>query len=112
MEEGAIILTSFPQDASQKPRPALILRKLPGYGDYLICAVSTQLHQHIPDFDLIINSNDPGFENTGLKSSSIVRLSVLTVLPYNRVLGVIGKIESAQHQQLLKNLGNHLFPAV
>ena len=46
--EGQIFLFKFPQTDQQegKLRPALVLRELPGkYNDWLICMISSQLHQ-------------------------------------------------------------------
>ena len=54
MKSGAIVLTIIPQDNQQKTRPVLILKVLPKYNDFLVCAISSQLHQLIPNFDLII----------------------------------------------------------
>jgi mRNA interferase MazF len=45
MNEGDIALTALPQsDGSVKPRPAVLLRRMPPFGDWLVCGVSTQLH--------------------------------------------------------------------
>ncbi len=46
MKEGDVILAPVPQaDRAIKNRPAIILREIPPYKDYLICGVSTQLHK-------------------------------------------------------------------
>jgi len=43
--EGEIALTPLPQaDGQAKLRPAVLLRKVPPFGDWLVCGVSTQLH--------------------------------------------------------------------
>jgi len=70
--EGQIVLFKFPQtdQATGKIRPALIIRQLPGqYNDWLICMISSQLYQQIPDFDEVINSNDSDFQQSGLMIS-------------------------------------------
>lgn len=75
VKEGDIILTPIPQaDGSIKNRPAVILREMPPYGDFLVCGVSTQLHQRVKDFDEIIAPTDADFISSGLKSESLVRL--------------------------------------
>ena len=49
MREGAIGLLPLAQsDGSIKPRPAVALRQLPGFGDWLVCGISTQLHKPWP----------------------------------------------------------------
>jgi hypothetical protein len=47
-------------DGKHKNRPVLLLREMPKYGDFLVCGISTQLQQFIPDFDEIIRSIDHG----------------------------------------------------
>jgi len=32
-------------DGRVKDRPCIALRRMPGFGDWLVCGVSTQLHQ-------------------------------------------------------------------
>lgn len=52
MSEGDVSLTPLPQaDGRTKPRPVILLRQMPSFGDWLVCGVSTQLHQAVPDFD-------------------------------------------------------------
>jgi len=94
MREGEIALASLPQvDGSYKLRPVLLLRQLPGYNDFLVYGISTQVHQLIKDFDELLDVNDGQFSNTGLRQSSIIRLGFLAVIPSNKILGSIGKID-------------------
>lgn len=109
MKEGEIVLTHLPQsDGSIKLRPVLLLKKLPGYNDFLVCGISTQMHQFIKGFDELLETNDKNFLQTGLRLSSIIRLSFLAVIPSNRMPGSIGKIESSIHRNLLERLANYL----
>ncbi len=42
MKEGDVILTPIPQaDGVVKNRPAVVLREMPPYKDFLVCGVST-----------------------------------------------------------------------
>jgi hypothetical protein len=71
--EGQVVLFRFSQtdQTEGKLRPALILRQLPGqYDDWLICMISSQLHQEIPDLDEIITPDDSDFKQSGLKLPS------------------------------------------
>ncbi|MEK0178996.1 MAG: hypothetical protein EAZ98_04140 [Oscillatoriales cyanobacterium] len=44
MQEADVVLTPIPQaDGTTKNRPAILLRELPPYRDFLVCGVSTQL---------------------------------------------------------------------
>ncbi len=86
MKEGEIVLAVLPQvDREQKPRPVLILRKMPN-GDFLVCAISTQMNKYISEFDEIIRADDSDFAATGLKKESLVRLSFLHVVPLNSII--------------------------
>jgi mRNA interferase MazF len=77
---------------------------MPTYNDYLVCGISTQLHQEIPNFDIILT---PSLTNR-LRATSLVRLIFLAVLSEDDIKGVLGIIEDSKHQQLLSNLSNYL----
>lgn len=109
MKEGAVALAELPQsDGSLKARPVILLRKLPPYGDWLLCGVSTQLHQRVPGFDDLIEQSAPDYAISGLKASSIIRLGFLAVLPAARLVGAIGRIADGRHRRLLNTLARHL----
>lgn len=109
MTEADIILTPLTQaDGVVKNRPALLLRELPPFGDFLVCGVSTQLHQAVPEFDELIVKADPDFPTSGLVAESLIRLGFLAVLPRQRILGSIGRIAAERHARLLRNLGKYL----
>ena len=109
MKESDVILASIPQaDGGKKNRPAIILRELPIYGDFLVCGVSTQLQHCLKDFDEIVSPLDPDFKSSGLLAKSLIRLGFLAVLPRASIVGTIGSIEKDRHRRLLKNLANFL----
>ena len=109
MKEGNIILTPIPQANGEiKNRPALILKEMPKYQDFLVCGISTQLKQYIANFDEIILPEDEDFQSSGLVSQSIIRLSFLTVISRNSVIGSIGAISTERYQRLLENLSQYL----
>ena len=94
--EGQIVLFRFPQTnlTVGKLRPALILRPCRGsYNDWLVCMISTQLHQQIPSMDECLTPSDDDFEMTGLKSASIVRTTRLAVVEGSIFKGMIGGLE-------------------
>lgn len=98
MKEGDVVLTPLPQAGGQiKNRPAIILREMPPYGDFLVCGVSTQLHQEVAGFDDPIRPGDADFATSGLKVSSVIRLAFLAVLPVSSLLGTIGSIGKVRH---------------
>ncbi|MCP5054878.1 MAG: type II toxin-antitoxin system PemK/MazF family toxin [bacterium] len=109
MEQADIILTPVPQsDGKIKNRPAVILRVMPSYGDFLVCGVSTQLHHYVKGFDQIISPADEDFKSSGLVAKSLIRLGFLSVLPRSRVMGSIGSISPARHKRLLNSLSDYI----
>ncbi len=109
MKEGDIVLASLPQaDGEFKNRPVVLLRRLPSFGDFLVCGVSTQLQHRVANFDELIPADDPEFKASGLKAASLVHLSFLAVLPEAILLGKIGLLSPYRHRRLLTNLCRHL----
>ena len=93
MKESDVVLTPIAQsDGKIKNRPAVILRIMPKYKDYLVCGISTQLKHYINNFDEIILTTDSDFASSGLLSQSLIRLSFLAVIPKSNILGSVGSI--------------------
>jgi mRNA interferase MazF len=109
MKESDVVLTPVPQaDGSIKNRPAILLREIPPYKDFLVCGVSSQLHQQVKGFDEIISPSDVDFSSSGLKTESLIRLGFLAVIPRSGVIGSIGSISSDRHKRLLTTLSQYL----
>lgn len=109
MNEGDVALTPLPQaDGRVKNRPTIALRRMPGFGDWLVCGVSTQLHREIAGFDDPILADHDDYTASGLKSPSLIRLGFLAVLPESRLLGVIGALAPDRHRRLLERLSGYL----
>ena len=113
MKEGDVVLTPIPQaDGSIKNRPAILLREFSLYKDFLVCGVSSQLHQQVKDFDETVSSSDSDFAASGLKSESLIRLGFLAMLPRVKIAGSIGAISSERQERLLKTLADYLTEGV
>jgi mRNA interferase MazF len=113
MTPGEIVLIPLSQfgGGASKLRPALPLAQLPGpYQTHLVCGISTQLHQQMPDWDEIIQPGDADFSSSGLHRSSIIRLSNLHATDATEIAGWIGQISTARLDQLLTRLAEHLHP--
>ena len=97
IREGQIVLFRFPQTdyANGKLRPALVLRKLPGpYNDWLICMISTNLLQQIDGLDELIKTDDQDFNDSGLKATSLFRVTRLAVVDKSVLIGIIGEVST------------------
>ncbi|MEO5804676.1 MAG: type II toxin-antitoxin system PemK/MazF family toxin [Verrucomicrobiota bacterium] len=109
MKEGDVILAPLPQvDGQRKNRPAIVLRIMPPFGDFLVCGISSQLHQQTMGFDEIISPPDADFTTSGLRAASLVRLGFLSLFSQNQIPGSIGEISSERLQRLLKRLAEYL----
>ena len=107
--EAQIVLFRFPQtdQIEGKLRPALVVRRLPGqYNDWIICMISSQLHQEIPDFDEVITPSDSDFQQSGLKLASVIRLSRLAVVNSDVLLGKLGQIDAQRLSRIKQRLAN------
>jgi len=111
MKEGDVLLASLVQgDGTVKDRPTLFLSRMPPFQDFLVCGISTQLQQAVPDFDETIAPADPDFRTSGLKAASLIRLGYLAVLPRSEFKGRIGSVSAARRKRLLTNLSDFLRP--
>ncbi|MBU4320496.1 MAG: type II toxin-antitoxin system PemK/MazF family toxin [Thermodesulfovibrionales bacterium] len=107
IQEGQIVIFKFPQTDQTigKLRPALVIRKLPSFhDDWLICMISSQLSQEVPKFDEVIKEEDTDFLQSGLKTSSVIRITRLAVVNKNVLLGSIGNIGPERLASIKKNL--------
>ena len=106
---GQIVLFRFPQtDLSPGSlRPSLLIAPIPSsYDDWLVCMISTQLHQAIPNFDEIILKTDADFPQTRLKSESVIRLSRLAVVSETIFVGKLGEISPTRLERVKENLAD------
>ena len=112
MNEGDVVLSPLPQaDGWAKNRPCVALRRMPGFGDWLVCGISTQLRQEVPGFDEAVRPGDADFPASGLKAPSLIRLGFLAVLPQDWLLGAIGALAPERHRRLLGRLSAYLTQA-
>lgn len=106
-QAGCIALMPFPYTnlTSSKRRPVLLLRSLDqGRDDWLVCMISSQLHQAHPELDWVITADAPEFNATGLKVPSVIRLSRLAVLDGGLLLGQLGSVPEHRLQRLKQQL--------
>lgn len=111
MRPGEIVLLRMPQlDLSPgKLRPALVIADLPGpFGDVLVCGISSQLRQEIPQWDERLSPGDPDFGNSGLKVASVIRLNWLAAVSPTASAGVLGTVAQERVARLRQRLSTHL----
>ena len=107
MRPGEIVLLRLPSanQSAGKLRPVLVLSDLPGqFGDLLVCGISSQLHQEIPDWDERLTMTDADFIGSGLKVPSVIRLNWLATMNSSASSGTLGSIASDRLVRLRRRL--------
>ena len=105
MKPGDVLLAPLPQsDGRLKDRPVLFLCPAPPYGDYLVCGISTQVHQAVVGLDQVIDTADQDFVASGLKAASVIRTAYLALLPRTYFKGRIGSISPTRTKRVLDSL--------
>jgi mRNA interferase MazF len=62
MNKGDIAKARLQQaDGSFKIRPVLLLKQMPPFNDWLVCGISSQLRQFVPNFDILLDFAHPDF---------------------------------------------------
>ena len=109
MRECDVLLASLPQgDGTIKDRPVVFLKRMPPFQDFLVCGISTQMQQAVPELDETIAPTDADFRTSGLKAVSLIRLGYLAVLPRSDFKGRIGSVSMARRNRLLVKLSDFL----
>lgn len=105
-----IVLVPFPFDdlSSQKLRPALCLTdEIPPHGHVVLAFITSKVSANPDIFDMVIDSSDSDFHQTGLKVSSTVRLHRLVTVTKKIILRQLGELPvlyQTKSSLLLRNL--------
>ena len=109
MKAGDIIRIPLPQsDGKIKPRPVLLLKKLPPFGDWLVCGITSKVRHEVKDFDILISEQHADFTNTNLPKSFLIRLGFIGRVQEEMIEGVIGNVSPVTYLQLTDNLTRFL----
>ena len=96
---GSIVLIRYPFTdlTSDKVRPALVVTPdflIPLLDDILCLFISSSMTEEFLPTDLRLETMDPSFERTGLKTDSVFRAHKLALLHKRLVLRVLGEADS------------------
>ena len=99
MKKGDIILLSFPFTdlKGKKIRPALVL--FVSDLDVIVAFITTQFKWQ-NSYDILLEPNDLN----GLKKTSLVRVSKITTIDKDLILGKLGQLDSFDLQKINQNL--------
>lgn len=100
MRLDQIILVHFPfDDMSQtKVRPALCLTEPLGKKKHIVVAfISSRVPLELEPYDVVIDSQGEGFEETGLHTSSVIHLQRLLSVPEDLIVRRLGVLSKTLH---------------
>lgn len=106
-QAGQIVLTPFPHTdlSGAKLRPVLLLRQASErFDDWLVCMVSSQLHQADMKLDEPLMPAAADFSASGLKAPSVLRLTRLAVLGSDLFVGSLGSISNERLTSIRQRL--------
>lgn len=105
-QAGQIVLTPFPYTdlSGAKLRPVLMLRQASHFDDWLVCMVSSRIEKAEAGLDEVLLPADADFVGSGLKASSVLRLSRLAVLEGSLLVGSIGAIDNERLSRVRQRL--------
>lgn len=105
MKPGDVVRWAFVQgDGQTKLRPAIIISAVPPFNDWLMCAVSSQVHRAVAGLDIVLDEQHADFQRAGLRMVSIVRVAQLTTLPDRSIQGALGSVSPATLELLKARL--------
>lgn len=105
MEKGDIVRVSLQEsDGTYRARPALLIRKILPYNDWLLCAISGSTHLFQEEFDVLITKEHPDFSSSRLKHQAIIRTGFLFTISEIHIEGKIGTISQDTFKTVITNL--------
>lgn len=109
MEAGQVVRVALPQkDGDHKPRPAVLLKAFPPYGDWLVVGISGSVGLSVAGLDVVIDQAHPSYASTRLNYPGVVRLGHAHVIPKEQIEGVIGSIDADTLALIKKRFTDHI----
>lgn len=109
MEAGQVVRATLPQaDGELKPRPVVLVRQFPPYGDWLVCGISKSVHSAVPGFDIVLDHTHPDFISARLAYPGVIRLGFLNAISRYEIEGALGRISEGTHALIVERLVAHL----
>ena len=109
MIEGNVVKAYIMQsDGKYKPRPVVLIKKLPYFNDWLVCGISSKIYTAHNGFDIVITKTHSDFQKTGLEYDLVIRTGWLYDFPESKVEVLLGKISATTLETLQKNLANYI----
>jgi len=94
----------FSDKKKSKLRPAIILTKPDTHGDIIVATITSNIHRASHKGDILIPSTNKSFPETGLKVSSVIRLSKLATIHNKRIKGELGLLPQSYQKTINKGI--------
>ena len=107
MKRGTIDLTKFPFTdlRSTKRRPAIVISKTESLKkDLIVAFISSVIPEDLSKTDLIFDKKNKGFNKSGLKKTSVIKLDKLATLNKSIFTGELGYITRDTLKEINKRL--------
>lgn len=105
MQEGNIIRIALQQnDGKFVKRPAVLLKKILPFNDWLVCGISKSTGLEVKDLDVLIAQSDFNFKTWGLDYPGVIRVGFLTTISVKYIEGTLGYISAETHKKILNNI--------
>ncbi len=110
LARGDIVLAAFPFTdlSAQKRRPALVLNENTDQGDVILAFISSQIPSSLPPSILFLENSDPEFQQTGLKTDSVIRLDKIATIERHLITRRLGKLPDNRLQEMEQALAHVL----
>lgn len=107
--QGDIVLVPFPFTdlTGQKVRPALVLNKKENGDDVNVCFVSSVQSKKILPNEVLVKEDSKNFKGTGLKVTSIIKVTKIATLEKKVILGKLGDLDKENISKVKIILKNH-----
>jgi len=98
LTRGDIVVAAFPYTdlSGQKRRPALVLNDNTAHGDVILAFISTQIPSQLSPTSILLTNTDPDFQQTGLKTDSVIRLDKLATIERRVITRRLGKLSPSK----------------
>ncbi len=109
MNAGDIILINFPFTIPtvSKVRPAVVIAVTDDrYRDLVVCAISSVIPDTPSKREIVFNSTDDDFNQTGLRANSVVKVDRIATLRESDVITRIGKCSPRQWKLIVDAFQN------
>ena len=105
-EKGTVVLVPFPFTdlSAQKVRPAVILSQKNTGGDVTVAFVSSKVPRKMHVFYILITKTNAGFNNTGLKIDSVIKVNKIATLDKKIILGELGTLDISTRKAVDRKL--------